>query len=174
MLTIVITEICNCIMADEIVVSFHNSLLRESDVSLLDGPRWLNDKLIGFAFEYFEHTAFAGKVDNIAIISPEVTQFIKLSAESEIGVFVNPLDLPQKDYIFLAVNNNSSYSSVGGSHWSLLVFSKEDQSFMHFDPLHKSNAQDAKQLVLQLQPLVTDTGMANYVEMSCPQQENGF
>lgn len=29
---------------------------------------------------YFEHTAFAGKVDNIAFISPEVTQFIKLSA----------------------------------------------------------------------------------------------
>lgn len=41
-----------CIMADEIVVSFHNSLLRESDLCLLDGPRWLNDKLIGFAFEY--------------------------------------------------------------------------------------------------------------------------
>ena len=36
---------------DPIVLSFQDSLLRQSDVELLDGNRWLNDKLIGFAFE---------------------------------------------------------------------------------------------------------------------------
>lgn len=38
-------------MADPIVLSYHDSLLKESDVSLLAGPRWLNDKIIGFYFE---------------------------------------------------------------------------------------------------------------------------
>jgi len=36
---------------DTTVLSFHDSLLRQSDVALLDGTEWLNDKLIGFYFE---------------------------------------------------------------------------------------------------------------------------
>lgn len=38
-------------MVDEIVLSFHDSLLRKSDLSLLEDGRWLNDRLIGFVFE---------------------------------------------------------------------------------------------------------------------------
>jgi len=37
---------------DTTVLSFHDSLLRQSDVALLHGTEWLNDKLIGFYFEY--------------------------------------------------------------------------------------------------------------------------
>lgn len=43
------------IMADsageEVVLSFHDSLLRRSDVVLLQDCGWLNDRLIGFYFE---------------------------------------------------------------------------------------------------------------------------
>ena len=39
-------------MADEIVLSFQDSLLRQSDLRLLEEGRWLNDRLIGFMFEY--------------------------------------------------------------------------------------------------------------------------
>lgn len=38
-------------MADEIALSFHDSLLRKSDLSLLEEGCWLNDRLIGFMFE---------------------------------------------------------------------------------------------------------------------------
>lgn len=38
-------------MKDQIVLSYHNSLLRQSDFSLLDPPHWLNDRVIGFYFE---------------------------------------------------------------------------------------------------------------------------
>ena len=34
-----------------VVLSFHDCLLRESDVNLLDEPYWLNDKIIEFAYE---------------------------------------------------------------------------------------------------------------------------
>ena len=36
---------------DPVVLSFHDSCLRQSDMNLLSGTHWLNDKLIGFAFE---------------------------------------------------------------------------------------------------------------------------
>lgn len=42
-------------MADgenDVVLSFNDSLVRKSDIDLLDGPHWLNDILIGFCFEY--------------------------------------------------------------------------------------------------------------------------
>lgn len=40
-------------MADdgEIVLNFNNSLIRKSDVKLLEGKNWINDILIGFCFE---------------------------------------------------------------------------------------------------------------------------
>ena len=36
---------------EEVVLSFGDSLLRRSDVELLRGCGWLNDRLIGFYFE---------------------------------------------------------------------------------------------------------------------------
>lgn len=36
---------------DNIVLSFHDSLLRESDVQLLNKGHWLNDNIIGFMME---------------------------------------------------------------------------------------------------------------------------
>lgn len=36
---------------EKTVLSYHDSLLRQSDVSLLDAPNWLNDKIIAFYFE---------------------------------------------------------------------------------------------------------------------------
>lgn len=38
-------------MADETVLSYHDSLLRASDLSTLGAGVWLNDKVIGFYFE---------------------------------------------------------------------------------------------------------------------------
>ena len=38
-------------MEDEIVLSFYDSLIRKSDLSLLREGCWLNDRLIGFMFE---------------------------------------------------------------------------------------------------------------------------
>lgn len=36
---------------DDVVLSFYDSLLRKSDVDLLDGNRWLNDGIVGFVYE---------------------------------------------------------------------------------------------------------------------------
>jgi len=35
----------------ETVLSYHDSLLKKSDVDLLEGAGWLNDKILGFYFE---------------------------------------------------------------------------------------------------------------------------
>jgi hypothetical protein len=39
-------------MSDATVVSLGDALVRESDLNLLSGPYWLNDRIISFFFEY--------------------------------------------------------------------------------------------------------------------------
>ena len=41
-------------MSDPVILSYFDSLLRQSDIALLEKPNWLNDKIIGFAFQYYE------------------------------------------------------------------------------------------------------------------------
>ena len=45
-------------MTDPVVLSFNDSLLRKSDVELLNDAQWLNDNIIGFAFEYVCHVFY--------------------------------------------------------------------------------------------------------------------
>ncbi|KAK7912365.1 hypothetical protein WMY93_012576 [Mugilogobius chulae] len=44
-----------------------------SDLALLEGPHWLNDQVIGFAFEYFSSERFTDLKESIAFISPEMS-----------------------------------------------------------------------------------------------------
>lgn len=59
---------------------------------------------------------------------------------------MEPLDLQNKKIILIPINNNSNATSVGGSHWSLLVFErlKEAVVFRHFDSFGGLNDSIAK------------------------------
>ena len=48
--------------------------------SLLEPPNWLNDQIIGFAFEFFAREDI-GDEQRVAFIDPAVTQMIKLCPE---------------------------------------------------------------------------------------------
>ncbi|XP_071082261.1 sentrin-specific protease 8-like [Haliotis cracherodii] len=160
---------------DAIVLSFNDSLIRQGDLRLLEDPGWLNDKLIGFCFEYFEREQFNHSADRLCFISPSFTQLLKLSPVEELVVLLEPLGLPTKQFVFLAVNNNNSCDQVGGSHWSLLVYVRSSQEFRHYDSAGHSNEAIAKKLAYRLQPHVhAPYGRMKFVEMDCPQQQNGY
>lgn len=117
---------------DPVVLSYRESLLRLSDVQLLNGPRWLNDTVISFYFEYLGAETFKGSTQ-LLFVPPEVTQCIKLTPSGEMGVFLDPLHSSAKQFIFFALNDNEMTESSGGSHWSLLVFSQPERRVFHFD-----------------------------------------
>lgn len=131
-------------MGDPVVASLEDCLVRESDVALLDGPLWLNDRVIGFYFEHLHQTVFGGNDSKVVLLSPEVSQFLKLVPDEEVSAFVGPLELPSKEVIATAVNNESDPSRPGGSHWSLLVYSAQSRRFFHFDSSRGMNGDDAR------------------------------
>ena len=99
---------------DPVVLSYMDSLLRQSDVSLLDPPSWLNDHVIGFAFAYFANSQFHDCSDHVCFISPEVTQFIKCTGNpAEITMLPEPLDPSNQELLFLAINDNSNHTARG-------------------------------------------------------------
>ncbi|XP_071478414.1 sentrin-specific protease 8-like [Diadema antillarum] len=164
-------------MASEgnVVLSYHNCLLRRSDQILLQGCGWLNDQLIAFSFEYCEYDLFKDSASCVAFISPDITQFIKLSQDAEVGMFLEALDLPNKQLIFLAINDNDSSASTGGSHWSLLVFWRSDYSFRHYDSCGSYNERAARDVARKLQPHIGPTGKkASFIHEQSPQQQNGY
>ena len=160
-------------------LSYNNTCLMEEDVSLLDDCQWLNDKLIGFMFEFFENTLLPTiSTAKILFISPEVTQFIKMIEQpDEVGMFLEPLSAQEQDLVFFAVNNHGSASTCGGSHWSLLVYNNKTAHFHHFDSSSSFNAQDARDIANKAYSHINgkqNRQMKFLSHNDCSQQTNGY
>ena len=62
-------------MSDPVILSYFDSLLRQSDIALLEKPNWLNDKIIGFAFQYYQEV-------NYSFYDPmEITNFRRIQVQ---------------------------------------------------------------------------------------------
>ncbi|XP_055631717.1 sentrin-specific protease 8 [Toxorhynchites rutilus septentrionalis] len=157
---------------DQVALSFHESCLRLSDVDLLKGPFWLNDQIISFYFEYLEKMIYKDE-DDMLFVSPEVTQCIRMVTETEVGIFLEPLKAQQRLFIFFALNDNQLADRAGGSHWSLLVFSRPERAFYQFDSSHSSNADVCRQFVAVLKRALCCPD-AQLRTGDCLQQSNGY
>ncbi|KAM3965753.1 sentrin-specific protease 8-like [Aphomia sociella] len=155
-----------------VVLSFHETLLHQSDVNLLDGPYWLNDTIISFYFEYLERVLFSN-AGELLFVSPEVTQCIKMVQTEEIKTFLEPLGIKNKKFVFFALNDNDLPDRAGGSHWSLLVYSKPESCFFHFDSSSGSNHNVAWEFASHLMTYFSN-GSVNFVDKECLQQSNGY
>lgn len=155
-----------------VVLSFHETLLHSSDVDLLTGPHWLNDTIISFYFEYLEKVIFSNAKD-LLFVSPEVTQCIKMVSKEEIKVFLHPLGCDWKQFIFFALNDNDLPDRAGGTHWSLLVFSRPERQFFHFDSSKGSNHNVAWEFASHLIPFFAN-GSCDFVSKESLQQSNGY
>lgn len=169
---------------DKIVISLGDSLLRESDIALLNPPNWLNDRLIGFYFEYLHLNNFENS-NKICFISPEVSQFLKLVSYEEIPVFLEPLELETKEVVVLAVNDANDPSLPGGSHWSLLIYTSQAKEFYHMDSGDGSNDSDARQIAVKLHEFLSKKHLEgnyfsnskfefNYSNVPVLKQTNGY
>lgn len=156
-----------------VVLSFHEILLHRSDIALLEGPFWLNDTIISFYFEYLEKVLFSDARE-LLFVSPEVTQCIKMVPSEEIKIFLEPLGIGSKKFMFFALNDNDSPDMAGGSHWSLLVYSRPESCFFHMDSSSGSNHSVAWDFASHLITYFSRGASINFVNKDCLQQSNGY
>lgn len=157
--------------ADPIALSFNDTILRVSDIQLLQGPHWLNDQILSFYFEYLETIKYKTNPE-LLFVSPEVTQCMKLMSDVELKSLIEHLNANKKLFIFFALNDNESHRA-GGTHWSLLVFSRPERTFFHFDSLGNSN-QDAMQQFVNRIKEAFDCRICHMKPIRCLQQSNSY
>lgn len=161
-------------MADpnRIVLNFHNTLLRESDVNLLMGPHWLNDQIISFYLEYLEKNVFQN-TRGLLFISPEVVQCLKFVMRQEMSIFLEPLNAKGKSFIFLPLNDNNEVKA-GGNHWSLLVFSRPESTFYYYDSLNNGTSlRSLRPFLLELAAAI-DCPEFDVRQGDCIKQNNSY
>ncbi|KAK9836931.1 hypothetical protein WJX81_000421 [Elliptochloris bilobata] len=155
------------------VLDYHDVLLYDSDLGLLEDEEWLNDQVISFYFEYLsrEKSRSCGFT-----FVPGATTFLLINAGSEdAAAVVEALQLKEQKVIFLAVNDNPDVSTAcGGSHWSLLVLDLNSSEARHYDSARGANAGVAAELLQKLQAALRLDAGAKLVTAASPQQQNGY
>lgn len=165
-------------MADDKILSYNDVVLRRSDLGILRGLYFLNDRIIEFYFSYLD-SCFP--TQDILLVPPSISFWIMNCPFPEsLKDFVEPLKLPEKKVVIFAVNNNEDVSQAeGGTHWSLLAYEKNSKVFVHHDSMGGSNQQYAKKLYDAVVGFMdgSDFGsskvhLSEYQNM--PQQMNGY
>ncbi|XP_075234996.1 sentrin-specific protease 8-like [Lycorma delicatula] len=157
---------------DDVILSYYDTILYQADVDLLSGPHWLNDAIISFYLEYLEKEKYSGT--NILLISPAVTQCLKASPLAELSIFLDPLQTLEKDFIFMPLNDCEDLRSPGGTHWSLLVYSKPENTFYHLDSSNESNDRQARSLSFKLSGYLKLNKSYYFKSLDSLQQDNMY
>lgn len=164
--------------ADEIVLSYHDSLLRSSDVNRLKGPHWINDAVIGFYYEYLTQKCQTDGEARLLFVSPPLTQLLRFTDSRTYDAFLDAVDAKGHDFVFFPLNDCDSRVDASGTHWTLLVYSRASEACYHYDSIQgaaRMVAYDfAKNLIKYFVGADISTTDKRYREMCCPQQDNGY
>lgn len=158
---------------DDVILSYHDYLLRSSDVSLLKKNDWFNDIIIGFYFEYLDQQYKKNGKSQLLFIGPGVVQLLKMQDFSQYHIFLDPIDAKSYDFLFFPLNDCDSIEA-GGSHWSLLIYSRREEMCYHFDSSCNINSSVAKKFARNVIKYFLGKQEARYTEMNCPQQNNSY
>lgn len=107
------------------------------------------------------------KHTEILFVNPCITQCIQFSQDTEIASFLEPIDAKKYDNIFFVINDTSNGSR--GTHWSLLLLSKELDAFCHYDSLKGMNYKIALELSRKLSDYFE---VWQIFDVDCEQQTN--
>ncbi|KAL2328665.1 hypothetical protein Fmac_022092 [Flemingia macrophylla] len=163
--------------ADDKILSYNDVVLRRSDLDILSGPYYLNDRIIEFFFSYLSS---CHPSRDILLVPPSIAFWIlKCPMVEALSDFIEPLHLPDKTLVIFPINDNDDVERAeGGSHWSLLAYYRDANLFVHHDSCRSMNAAPAKQLykaVAGYMGLSRPASETSSLECTnSPLQENGY
>ncbi|CDW90316.1 sentrin-specific protease 8 [Stylonychia lemnae] len=101
----------------EILLTYHSSTIRKSDLLCLNPQSWLNDQVINYFFEYISHELIPMEYNKrIKLLDPAVVADIYMTNKKEDLIeMYGHLDLHLAELIIMPVNNNQDPTSM--SSW---------------------------------------------------------
>lgn len=117
-------------------VVYESSQLFESDIATLAPGGWLTDAVITWWWEVSSHALLppGPRRDAVAFVHPPAAFCTRFLSGEDLLEVLAPLDLPRRELAFLPISDaDEPERPAGGSHWSLLVWSRADNAFHHYD-----------------------------------------
>ncbi|XP_024359521.1 NEDD8-specific protease 1 [Physcomitrium patens] len=165
---------------DSKVLNFGDVTLRRSDLQRLKQPEELNDQIIEF---YFEHLTSnlnvdtqSGSVSPLLLVGPSQTYWLLHCPSDSLQDSVKPMSLAEREMVVFALNDNPDPSAAeGGCHWSLVVYSRPQNVFEHYDSLGGLNGAVAVRFVNKIKlHMGKRAAQAKSRERETPQQQNAY
>merc|ERR1712237_305414 len=140
---------------------------------------WLLDSHIDLAVEYIQKYE-KNNGESTLYFLPSISHIIKVSPQNEIEAHLSQNDVIYKRHVAFIVNDcEGNLGSGEGSHWSLLVFARNNNTWYHMDSGKSANAIHANRIIDKVNKyLVSQGNLENantkYIESRCTQQKNGY
>ena len=133
----------NVLEKDEAII-MDDVQITNIDLACLAPDEWLFDNVIYFSLLYQRNFVFVDYKSEIEILSPSLSQIIKMTRKTEldsIRLQLNSADILPKNIVLIPVNNANNRKM--GSHWSLLILLPKERAFLHMDTLFNVNEKHA-------------------------------
>ena len=158
-----------------ILLNYKSVSLRKSDIQCLDNYKYLNDLCISFYYEILTQK-FSKHEKDFFLFDPSSISIILFDDNLEdLKECFNPLNLPDKNFLFIPVNDISDkYSYGGGNHWGLIFYLKSSNIYYYIDSM-KSYIKNIKIICEKINYLVGNSNKPNIQEANTIKlQENTY
>ncbi|KAH0464713.1 hypothetical protein IEQ34_004816 [Dendrobium chrysotoxum] len=161
---------------DDKILSYGDVVLRRSDLGILRSPSFINDRLIAFYFAHLSssHSSAGGGEGRLLLVPPSISFWLSHCPNTPSRIeAATPLGLHDRDLVLFTVNNNDDVTlAEGGTHWSLLVYDRGNNIFVHHDSCNGMNHQHARRLYDAVKNFFG--GDPRFMVGQTPQQRNGY
>lgn len=135
------------------------------------GPRWITDDVIRRYYDAINNSLFPS--GDVICMNPTIAHGIKVL--NDYTHLIDLLDIQRANYIFIPINDSNS-SNEEGSHWSLLIYEKNNAAFYHYDSVKAHNLKMAKLTARKMYDYLLNSQAKDmmFVECPTPQQNNSY
>ena len=134
------------------LLTCRESDLFQEDLESMDDRKYITDGGIQFYIQsLWERIEEDIKNKKVKIVSPSISYYIQnQDSKKEIRKMINDMELNNSEWKIYPINNKKDTEKDGGTHWSLLVYRKRNNTYLHFDPIKGMNERHAKRLITSL------------------------
>lgn len=141
------------------------------NVNELLGKQWITDNTIQHYFDLINNKLLMGTP--FTIVNPLIVHGVKNVID--FNHFLDPLKLQEKNILIMPINDSTSLTQAGGSHWSVLLYDKCMNRFLHYDSLDNHNLSSALTVAEKINFYLTgQPECTNFTSVKGPKQFNTY
>ena len=156
------------------ICNFEVMNISKESLASLERSQWVDDDMIKLSLA-LKQKEINKSTDKILFVSPAITQLIRASKDGKaIKETLKGLRITERDWVLFPVSNNNQVDMPGGgTHWSLLLYSRQKNVFYHHDPIFPINFMHATELINKISTADSSFSI-NRKNVETPQQKNGY